>query len=61
MKEILLERFTSRLEQTKLATKDHIADFADFVKKTYFDEKLTNNEKQLLEKKKQIIQRLKRI
>ena len=50
MKEILLERFTSRLEQTKLATKDHIADFADFVKKTYFDEKLTNNEKQLLEK-----------
>ena len=36
MKEILLERFTSRLEQTKLA---------DFVKKTYFDEKLTNNEK----------------
>ena len=44
MKEILLERFTSRLEQTKLATKD-------FVKKTYFDEKLTNNEKKLLEKK----------
>ena len=34
-----MEYFAERLKQTKLTTKD---DITDFVKETYFDEKLRN-------------------
>ena len=49
------ENFTERLQQVNLAKKN---DVADFVKQTYFDEKL-NIDKKLLEIK-QNLQRLKR-
>ena len=40
--------FGERLKQAKLATKD---DIADFVKKTYFDEKLININKKVTSNK----------
>ena len=44
------ENVAARLKQTKLASKD---DIADFVKNTYFDEKLTNiNKKSCFKSKK---------
>ena len=36
---LTVEYFAERLKQTKLTTKD---DITDFVKETYFDEKLRN-------------------